>query len=174
MQPTLYLMVGYPGSGKTTVANHIHALTGAQHIWADKERVALFGEPRFGSQESKQLYAKLNKHTVDLLAQGKSVIFDTDFRFRKDRDYLRQLAEEAGADVKLIWLTTDKALAMKRATEEAENQPTRIMGNMPLESFHRTATHIEPPTDDEHPIKINGVGVTQEIVATAIGFTKAS
>ena len=167
-------MVGYPGSGKTTVANHIHALTGATHIWADKERVALFGEPRFGSQESKQLYAKLNKRTVELLTQGKSVIFDTDFRFRKDRDHLRQLAEEAGAHVKLVWLTTDKALAMKRATEQAEDQPTRILGNMPVESFHRTASHIEPPVDAEHPIKLNGVGVTREIVADAICLAKTS
>lgn len=173
MQPTLYLMVGYPGAGKTTTAKYIHELTGAVHLWADHERNRRFIRPTHSHQENLELYAQLNREVAGLLRDGNSVIFDTNFNFRKDRDRLRQIATDAGARTVVIWLTTDKKLARNRAVEHPEPGETRVWGNMPAADFERISSHLEEPADAEHPLKINGTQLTREDVEKVLATIQA-
>jgi predicted kinase len=154
---SLYLLVGYPGSGKTTVAQAIRDLTGAEHVWADKERRSMFGDT-YNADQSVDLYEHLNDTTEQLLKQGKSVIFDTNFNYKKDRDYLRSLARKYGAATKLIWLTTDKALAKQRAVG------SRQFIDMTAKDFDVAAAKLEPPTPDEEPIKIDGTDISTDAI----------
>lgn len=164
MHPTLYLMIGYPGAGKTTIAQHISALTGAVHIWTDKERQDMFGGQEHTPEASSQLYTQLNHQAGRLLAEGNSVVFDTNFRFRKDRDQLRRIAEDAHANVVIIWVTTDRETAHTRATKLSENAPNRFFGNISDADFARVTDHLDKPTPDEHALKIEGSNVTEDTV----------
>lgn len=67
----LYLFVGYPGAGKTTIAKIIAESTGAVHIWADKERQEMFGKANLTATETSQLYERLNQETDQLLVNEK-------------------------------------------------------------------------------------------------------
>lgn len=158
-KPRLFLFVGYPGAGKTTVARLIAEATGAVHVWADYERHVMFASPTHSAEESRKLYDHLNKVAADLLSEGQSVIYDTNFNYFKDREHLRRIAAERGAETTLIWVTTDKPLAKRRATEESDNRHTRIWGNMARAVFERISGHLEPPREAEHPVKIDGRGV---------------
>jgi predicted kinase len=171
MRPVVYIFVGYPGAGKTTVAKFIEKATRAVHLWADNEREQMFDEPTWSADESHQLYSHLNDQTRGLLQAGKSVVFDTNFNFRKDRDLLRQIAAENGADFKVIWLTTDKELSYKRATQDSHGQPTRVFGNMSHDDFDRIAGHLQTPTEDENPITLNGINLDEAQVLSALGLT---
>lgn len=162
---TLYLMVGYPGAGKTTVSQIIHELTGAVHIWADYERRAMFGDPTHSASESRELYKHLNNATELLLSDGKSVIFDTNFNFRKDRDKLRDIAAARDADVVLVWVKVGKDVARKRATTKSEAQATRLLGDIPESDFNRMTGNLQPPDDDEKPVILDGTRITPEYVA---------
>lgn len=152
---TLYLFIGYPGSGKTTVAKTIAERTGAIHLWADHERLEMFGNPTHSPEETLQLYQHMNNQVGELLAEGKSVIFDTNFNFYKDREHLRQIAAKNGADTVVIWLTTPKDVAKKRAVED-QNLRNGYEFPMSEADFERLANHLEPPNEDEKIIKIDG------------------
>jgi len=91
-KPKLYLLIGYPGAGKTTISKLIASTTGATHLWADVERHKLFGKPTHSQAESLKLYDYLNQEAEKLLAAGHSVVFDTNFNFHDDRQKLREIA----------------------------------------------------------------------------------
>lgn len=157
-------MLGYPGSGKTTAAKAIQRLTGATHLWADHERRQRFDRPTYSHQENLALYADLNRRTDELLGEGKSVIFDTNFNFYKDRQKMRQLAARHGAATKLLWVTTPKAIAKDRATEQAHTQETRVLGDMPPEQFERMVRNLQPPRDDEAYIEVDGTRIADDYI----------
>lgn len=157
---TLFLMLGYPGAGKTTAALEIHRQTGAVHLWADHIRRERYRHPSYSHQENIELYSHLNELTAELLAAGNSVIFDTNFNFYKDRQRLRQIAREHGARSVLIWVTTPKQVARKRATTNADSQHTRVLGDMPLEAFERMSRNLQPPRTDELTIELDGTMIS--------------
>lgn len=167
---TLYLLVGYPGSGKTTTSRIIHELTGAEHIWADHERGKMFEKPTHSKAESRQLYDVLNTRVDRLLAEGKSVIFDTNFNFYDDRQLMRGIAARHGAETKLIWVQTDRELARERATHIAHSYRNGYTVSMPPEQFDRMARNLQPPREAEHPVILDGTALNREYVAGKVGL----
>lgn len=171
-QPELFLMVGYPGSGKSTTSRIIHELTGAIHIWADHERGKMFAEPTHAKAESRQLYDVLNARVEALLEEGKSVIFDTNFNFYKDRQLMREIAARHGAKATLVWIRTDKELAKQRATHITHSYRNGYTVSMPPENFDRMARNLQPPRRSENPVILDGTVLTREYVATELGIQR--
>ena len=121
----------------------------------------MFEQPVHSGAENEQLYAHLNELTGQLLGEGKSVIFDTNFNLLKDRQYLKNIAQQNGAETIIIWLTTPKEVAKARAVDEANlrNGYTSMMSEA---QFDTIATHLEPPTEDEKIIKIDGTKLDEQ------------
>jgi predicted kinase len=168
MQPVLYLMVGYPGAGKTTVARWIAEQTGAVHLWADVERNTLFDQPDHSENESRELYDRLNQRTEQLLGEGKSVVFDTNFNYYADRQLLRAVADRQGAKPVTIWVATPAQIARERAVH------SKVVRNgydftMSAEQFDAIAGKLEMPREDEKVIKIDGTKLDPEAVMRLIG-----
>jgi predicted kinase len=169
-KPTLYLFMGYPGAGKTTIARIIREATDGVHLWADFERHVMFDEVQHTPEESRILYDHLNRVADELLEQGKCVIYDTNFNFRKDRDRMRQIAAKHGADVVVVWVTTPRDVAQHRATQESENQDTRIWGNMAQPDFNRLSDNLQAPDEDEHAVQLDGAHVDEAAIKAALGL----
>jgi len=158
-KPKLYLFVGYPGSGKTTVAKYIEEQTNATHLWADQERQIMFGYPTHSLDESQQLYDALDKKAEQLLARGKNVIFDTNFNYRADRQLMRNLGSRLNAKTYLIWLITPKKVAKTRALHHTHRDKNGYLITMTEQEFNHLCDHLEPPTATEQPIKIDGTDI---------------
>ena len=163
-EPALFLMLGYPGAGKTTTSKLIAKLTGAKHLWADHERRAMFVDPTHSKTESDQLYAQLNKQTEELLSQGHSVVFDTSFNHFADREYLRRIAAKHNARVLLIWLDTSLATAKSRAVDKSHAEHNKYSQSMSDEEFNRIARHLEPPRPQESAIEFDGNQISEQTV----------
>jgi predicted kinase len=166
-KPTLYLFIGYPGAGKTTIAKWIAEATGSVHLWADQERHRLFAEPTHSRQESRQLYDALNRQTEELLAAGKSVVFDTNFNFYADRQQLQAIAARQGADSLIVWIVVPKSVAKDRAVcpHEARNGYSK---GMTERQFDAIVAKLEPPRGDEKIIKIDGTKLDQRAILALI------
>lgn len=163
-KPTLYLMLGYPGSGKTTAARAIHELTGAVHLWADQVRNERFPNPTHSRQENLALYDYLNGQTDELLAAGKSVIFDTGFNFYKDRQYLSTIAAKHEATVILVWVRVRKPLAHKRATHPSHAERNTYPQMMESDRFERISNDLELPQPGETVVNIDGTRITSDYI----------
>ena len=160
-RPKLYLFIGYPGAGKTTTARLIARQTGAIHIWADAERHKMFAEPTHSQQESVQLYEYLNHRTGELLAEGHDVVFDTNFNFYNDRERLREIANQRGADTIVIWMTTPVKIAHERSVHAPELRNGYMVG-MTEDRFQSIVSKLEPPRKNEKFIKIDGTNLDPE------------
>jgi predicted kinase len=157
-------MLGYPGAGKTTTAKIIHELTETEHLWADLTRRDMFRDPAYSHLENLQLYEHMNNQAAKLLGGGKSVIFDTSFNFYKDRQRLRELAEENDAEAVVVWVTTPRHVSKDRATD-GQGHHTRVFGDMTHERFENLSDKLEEPKPDEKVLKVDGTKVTKEYLS---------
>jgi predicted kinase len=113
-QPSLVLMSGLSGSGKTWLAARLANRVGAVHVRSDIERRRLAGlhaQSRSGSGVDQGLYARdINERTYRRLAQcaadvlsGRfTAILDATFQRRADRALVSRLAASQGARLILI------------------------------------------------------------------------
>lgn len=163
-KPNLYLLVGYPGSGKTTLSKYISEKTNAVHLWADQERQAMFDFPSHSKEESDQLYNALDIKTSHLLANGMSVIFDTNLNYFDDRQLLREIGRKNNANNLLIWLTTPKHIAKTRALHHTHRDKNGYIATMTEAEFEHLTNHLEKPTEIEQPIKIDGTKIDYQLV----------
>lgn len=103
-KPVLTLMVGLPGSGKTTLAKRLEAETGAVRFTPDEWHLFLFGDDFHHPEEHalhdarhdrvEQLMWSLGK---GLLQKGVSVILDFGFWAREEREEKYREAMALGA-----------------------------------------------------------------------------
>lgn len=168
-QQKLYLFIGYPGAGKTTVAKVIAETTGAIHLWADVERHKNFPNPNHTKEESDQLYNKLNALTDKLLSEGKSVVFDTNFNFHDDRQKLRQIAQKYDAKTLVVWVNTPADVAKERAVYGHRSRNLYKL-NMTDEQFESIASKLEEPTKDETVVKLDGTHLDPDAIKEALGI----
>jgi len=154
----LYLFIGYPGAGKTTVSKILADKTKARHIWADVERHKLFPEPTHSKQESDELYEKLNAAADHLLSQNKSVIYDTNFNYYSDRAKVKKIADKYNLETIVIWITTPKKTAYSRSVLAHKSRNLYHI-NMDKRQFELIASKLEKPQTNEKVIEIDGTKV---------------
>lgn len=122
----LHLMVGLPGSGKTTWARQIADITGAIRLTPDEWQTRLRGNDAYLPDHDRlhdSVEAIMRDLAEDLLQRGVDVILDFGFWSRQERDELRFFARGLGADCTTHYAAASHAVLERRRVERIADAP---------------------------------------------------
>jgi predicted kinase len=124
--PTLFLMVGLPGSGKTVRARELAAERGALRLTADDWALSLFGqEDRHQEPGGKRwlLEGRLVALAMEALRLRLSVVLDFGFWSRDERYSLRWMAASIGAASEVVYLPVGRDVQWSRIQDRWKRTP---------------------------------------------------
>jgi predicted kinase len=110
-RPTVIIVAGLSGTGKTSVARAIAGELGLRVVSADAVRKSLFefgdqpyayGEGPYSAEGNRLTYSKILEIGSAMVSSGKSVILDATFRRAADRPAAQDMAVRTGADFRII------------------------------------------------------------------------
>ena len=121
----LTVIVGLPGTGKTTFASALAAATDAHHLNSDIVRHTLGKQGMYDANSKAAVYQELFDRTENFLADHQRVVLDATFYKEILREPYRQLGEKYDITTRWIELRADeeevkKRVSKKRAYTEAD------------------------------------------------------
>jgi len=158
MQPTLIIMAGLTGTGKTAVASMLGEATGSQVVRSDVVRKKLAGIPLdehkyegyekgvYAADFSEKTYAEAHKEATEILKAGRSVILDASYKSRAERERATALAGENGARFFIIECVCDEETVRSRLTNRMEEKE---VSDGRWEIYGRQKKEFEEITDNE-------------------------
>lgn len=146
-RPTLILLVGVPGSGKTTYANnYIKQNTNTIHLSSDAIRKELYGDESIQGNPA-DVFSLMQKRAVEALNDGKDVLYDATNITRKDRACIIDICPKfAKIECHIIWAPIEVCI-------ERDAKRERTVGE---EVINRMLKKFQAPFFDEgiYEIKI--------------------
>lgn len=146
-QPTLFLTVGLPSTGKTTAARRIEIEHDALRLTKDEWVKALFGQENPPSAQD-VIEGRLIQIGLRALELGNNVVIDFGLWSRDERSALRHAATDLGAVVEMRYfeLTPDE---QRRRLEARQAEAPDTTWPMSDEELAGWAASIEVPTPGE-------------------------
>ena len=149
-QSTLYMMVGLPGSGKTTCARVIESEHIALRLTPDERILALYGDDldRPHRDAVRDRVEALQWQVARrALAVGCNVILDWGFWSHAERTEYRRQAEALGATVRVVFLDAATDELWSRISQRVESTEGTLQ--IARSELERWSTTFEPPTEEE-------------------------
>jgi predicted kinase len=144
--PRLVLMCGLPGSGKTTEGRRLAETLGAVRLSPD-EWLAGLGIDLWDEGARARLERVLWDLAQEMLCLGQSVILESGFWLRSDRDEKRTHARAVRAGVELRYLGVPlEELSRRLESRSASEVGAARISRSDLERF---AASFQPPDADE-------------------------
>jgi predicted kinase len=147
IRPTMYVMVGLPGAGKTTHARQFEVDKQALRLTPDEWMIPLFGESEAGGKRD-VLEGRLIWLAIRALRLGVSVVLDFGVWSRNERSALRWLAAQSGADCELVYLEVSETEQRRRIEGRFATEPASTF-EMTYEDLDKFRSQFDIPNEDE-------------------------
>jgi predicted kinase len=146
-RPTLVLMVGLPGTGKTTAARRVEVEQGALRLTKDEWVKALYGyeNPRLASAV---IEGRLIAIALRALQLGVDVVLDFGLWSRDERSALRQAAADVGAASQVHYCAVTAEEQRRRLDRRHAAEP-HTTWHMSDEEVRAWAAEFDVPTAGE-------------------------
>ncbi len=155
--PTLFLLYGFPGAGKTYFARQLCEEVQAAHVQGDRIRGELFDQPRYDRQENDIVNQLMAYMTEEFLQAGISVVYDTNVMRAAHRRNLREMARRMKAKTVLVWFQIDTESAfvrvVKRDRRKADDKYAAPMDRTTYESL---VSGMQNPEVTEDYVVVSG------------------
>lgn len=103
MRPKFIMLVGIPGSGKSTHAKRLSHRMNCTHLSSDGIRAELYGDEAIQGNPS-EVFELMHKRTLEVLANGNSVIYDATNITRKDRaSIMSKIPKYVEIECHIVW-----------------------------------------------------------------------
>ncbi|GAA5532302.1 AAA family ATPase [Deinococcus aluminii] len=151
MPPTLHLLVGLPGSGKTTLARRLEQEHAALRLTPDEWMLPLFGAGESGNRRAILEHELLWGVAARALSLGLSVVLDYGLWSREERELYRERARALGVRAELHVLDVPPRELWRRLEERNRHLPP---GTFPVTraELEEWLGWYEPPTADEQAL----------------------
>jgi predicted kinase len=155
--PTLIMLYGYPGAGKTYFARQLCEDIQAAHIQGERIRYELFEHPRYDRQENEIIAHLMDYMTEEFLNAGMSVVYDTNAMRLGQRRELRDLSRKCRAASLLIWFQIDTESSYLRVSRrDRRKADDKYAPPMNRQLFDSVAGAMQNPTTTEDYIVVSG------------------
>jgi predicted kinase len=147
---TLYLIVGLPCSGKTTLARTLEQKHSALRLTPDEWQVRLFGQDAADPQHNARhsLIEALQWEVAErALALGTNVILDFGFWAREEREDFRSRAKQLGASSEVHFLDVPSDELLRRLAYR--NAQPGLAFHIPEEMMRPWIELFQKPDPDE-------------------------
>lgn len=151
VRPTLHIMVGMPGSGKTTYAKQLEQTTGAILFSPDPWQLILFGDDVNDPDHDRRHTAVEDiqwELAQKLLSKGVSVIMDFGYWGRSERRSLYETAKSLNAYFRVHYMDVPMDELMRRIDKRNAdpNQPSFTVTEADMRLWF---SWFEPVTPEE-------------------------
>lgn len=152
---TLFLLLGYPGSGKTKFSKGLAAARGYARVSSDEVRAARFGRGReaYSRECSEAVFRELDETAEESLRLRRSVLYDANNNRHVDRAQHGVLAKACGALAVVLWVQTPQDVAWQRELGRRKD-PNHVA--IQPERYEQLASGLEVPKSDELVIVVDG------------------
>ena len=113
-RPTLVVLMGLPGVGKSHCARLLCERLGAAHVASDELRGRLFIAATYADEENRAVFATATALVDGLLADGHRVVLDATNLIARNRSAAIAAAHRRGAPVVYVRVTSPEVDALSR------------------------------------------------------------
>jgi predicted kinase len=142
--PTLVVLVGLPGAGKSTFARSLRERAPIVVLESDRFRKLLFGRPTYSPEESRRLFRALHAAIERLLARGVSCVLDATNLREEHRRPLYDMAERHGARLVLVHLDAPPEVVRQRLARRRQAATPGDWSDAGPEVYERMREALEP------------------------------
>lgn len=152
-KPTLFLLYGFPGAGKTHFARQMCATLHAAHVHGDRIRFELFETPRYDKQEDEVVLHLMRYMAEEFLNAGLPVVFDINAARLSQRRALRELARKTRATPLLLWFQIDPEHAHLRLNHrDRRKTDDRYAEQFSRAAFEQQIAYMQNPDNEDYVV----------------------
>lgn len=154
MKSVVYMLCGLTGSGKTTYAKKLQKAN-PNLIRLSVDEIIFDQYGRYGEDYPEEKYfeyyepavKELDNQLIEHLKNGKSVIIDTGFWTKAERDRYKKLIEEYSVEWKLVYFKTDPEVLFKRLNKRNKRADANAL-KVTEEALGDFIKRFEEPSDE--------------------------